>query len=79
MKRHLGSKIHEAGVKIQQKKINKIEIEVDNKQEVNKVEINNPVIECVCGTKLKLLSSKCKTHLNSKLHVKFIENQTNSR
>ena len=49
--------------------------EVDNKEEVEK---NNPIIKCVCGIKLKLLSSKCKTHLNSKAHVKFIENQTNS-
>ena len=85
MKRHLASKIHETGMKIQQKKIDdKEEInkeEVDNKEEINKkeeVEKNNPIIKCVCGIKLKLLSSKCKTHLNSKAHVKFIENQTNS-
>ena len=54
--------------------------EEDNKQEINKEEEekNNPIIECVCGIKLKLSSSKRKTHLNSKAHVKFIENQTNS-
>ena len=61
---------------------NKQEIEkeeVENKQEIEEKEVkNNPIIECVCGVKLKLSSSKRKTHLNSKAHVKFIENQTNS-
>jgi hypothetical protein len=98
MKRHLRSKIHESGVKIQQKKIHDKEVnneeeekvvdnkeeeneeeenEVDNKEEEEKAAKNNPIIICACGIKLKLSSSKRKTHLNSKAHVKFIENQHN--
>jgi prophage antirepressor-like protein len=53
------------------------EKEVNNKEEEEKEVKNNPIIICACGIKLKLSSSKRKTHLNSKAHVKFIENQHN--
>jgi len=59
-----------------QKKIyrEKYKDEINRKQKEKRLQKENERIECVCGMKLKLLSSKSKKHLNSKFHLKYIEN-----
>jgi len=66
-KKHLNSKAH----KLFENKKNISTFVVDN---VEDKKDSNPLIECECGVKLKLLSSKSKIHLNSKAH-KLFENK----
>lgn len=47
--------------------------EINKKQNEKRKENPIPVVECVCGIKLKLTNSKGKKHLNSKAHKKYLE------
>jgi prophage antirepressor-like protein len=61
----------------EQKKIyrEKYKEQINKKQnEVRKLK-DNPLIECECGIKLKIQSSKNKKHLNSKAHTEYIKNK----
>ena len=60
-----------------QKKIyrEKYKEQINIKQNEKRNAKDNPIIQCECGIKLKLLGSKSKKHLNSKAHVKYIENK----
>jgi len=61
----------------EQKKIyrEKYKEEINRKQKEKRLAKENPLIECECGVKLKLQNTKTKKHLNSKAHLKYIENQ----
>jgi prophage antirepressor-like protein len=60
-------------------KINIIKTNIDTKEETNddikKDNKFNPLIECDCGLKIRLINSKRKNHLNSKIHQKFLKDQ----
>jgi prophage antirepressor-like protein len=59
----------------EQKKIyrEKYKDEINRKQNEKKKLKENPLIECECGIKLKIETSKSKKHLNSKAHKKYLE------
>ena len=61
----------------EQKKIyrEKYKEQINIKQNEKRNAKDNPIVQCECGIKLKLISSKSKKHLNSKAHVKYIENK----
>jgi prophage antirepressor-like protein len=60
-----------------QKKIyrEKYKEKINIKQNEKRKEKDNPIIECACGVKLKLMTSKSKKHINSFAHKKFLEEQ----
>ena len=62
---------------LKQKKIyrEKYKEKINKKQNEIRRDKDNPLVECECGIKLKLITSKSKRHLNSKAHVKYIEDK----
>ena len=52
--------------------------EINRKQKEKRREKPNHLIECECGIKLKLQNCKTKKHLNSKAHIKYIEENEDS-
>ena len=63
-----------------QKKIyrEKYKDEINKKQKEKRLK-KDIRIECECGMKLKLLTSKTKKHLNSKIHLKYIEDKKSKK
>ena len=47
---------------------------INKKQNEIRKNKDNPIVECVCGIKLTLTSSKSKKHKNSSAHKRYIEN-----
>ena len=61
----------------EQKKIyrEKYKEQINIKQNEKRNQKDNPIVQCDCGIKLKLIGIKSKKHLNSKAHVKYIESK----
>lgn len=62
----------------EQKKIyrEKYKEQINKKQnDIRKQKDDNHLIECECGIKLRIKSSKNKKHLNSKAHTEYIKNK----